>query len=359
MISKQRKLKKNTYDDPTMPLEVFLNPFTDFGFKRLFGTEAHKDLLMDFLNSLLPAHHQIQTLTFRKNEHLGGAAFDRRAIFDLYCESQSGERFIVEIQRAKQLYFKDRSIFYSTFPIQEQAQQGEWNFKLQAVYTIALLDFCFDDGADPEEFLHMVRLRDDFSGRAFYDNLVFIFAELPKFKKTIDELETHQDKWFYAFKNLNKLSSRPEKLRERVFQRFFEIAAIAQFNPTDRDAYDDSVKVMRDLANCEDTARREARLKGHLEGRLEGLQEGRQEGLREGREEGREEGLQEGLSKGREEGRHELLRRLVTRLIAAGISTEDIAVSAGCSLEDVAELIVESESSNGETGSRATKEAHD
>jgi len=121
--------------------DKYINPLTDFGFKKLFGIEPNKELLIDFLNQLLPSVHQIKELTYTKNEHLGGTEYERKAIFDLYCESQSGEKFIVELQKAKQNFFKDRSVYYSTFPIQEQAKKGDWDFELSAVYTIGILDF--------------------------------------------------------------------------------------------------------------------------------------------------------------------------------------------------------------------------
>ena len=145
---------------------IFINPFTDFGFKKLFGEEVNKDLLIDFLNELIPVEkHTIVDLTYLKNEHLSNHEDDRRAVYDLYCENEKGEKFIVEIQRAKQKFFKDRSIYYSTFPIQEQAKTGgKWDFELKAVYSVAIMDFTFEDGRkrqiDDEElsFLHTVRV---------------------------------------------------------------------------------------------------------------------------------------------------------------------------------------------------------
>ncbi len=125
--------------------EKYLNPFTDFGFKKLFGEEVNKDLLIDFLNSLLEGEQLVKDLTYLKNEHLGTSDIARKGIFDLYCENEKGEKFIVEIQKAKQDFFKDRSVYYSTFPIQEQAKQGVWNYELKAVYTIGILNFIFED----------------------------------------------------------------------------------------------------------------------------------------------------------------------------------------------------------------------
>ena len=124
-------------------MSKYINPYTDFGFKKLFGEEANKDLLIDFLNQLLPDYHQIAKLTFRNNENLSEFAFERSAIFDIHCEAQNGERFIVEMQKAKINFFKDRSLFYTTFPIREQAKRGdEWDFRLTPIYMIAILDFC-------------------------------------------------------------------------------------------------------------------------------------------------------------------------------------------------------------------------
>ena len=125
--------------------DKYISLLTDFGFKRVFGTEPNKAFLIDFLNTLLPDQHRIRDLSFKNNENLGSTQIDRKAIFDIYCQAESGERFIVEIQKAKQNFFKDRSVYYATFPIQEQAQKGEWNFELGFVYTVGVLDFVFDD----------------------------------------------------------------------------------------------------------------------------------------------------------------------------------------------------------------------
>ncbi len=131
-------------------VEKHVNPFTDYGFKHLFGEEPNKDLLIDFLNELLREEQgEITDLQYLKSEQLGNTDLDRKAIFDLYCTTSQGERFIVELQKSKQKFFKDRSLYYATFPIQEQAKQGDdWNFKFDPIYTIAILDFVFDDDKD-------------------------------------------------------------------------------------------------------------------------------------------------------------------------------------------------------------------
>jgi predicted transposase/invertase (TIGR01784 family) len=249
--------------------DKYISLLTDFGFKRVFGTEPNKALLIDFLNTLLPAHHRIQDLSFKNNENLGQTPIDRKAIFDIYCQAASGERFIVEIQKAKQNFFKDRSIYYSTFPIQEQALKGEWNYELTAVYTVGVLDFIFDDHKNEDTLLHIVELKNQHC-EVFYEKLKFIYIELPKFTKTLDELETHFDKWLFLLKHLAELNDRPSPLQEPVFTELFEVAEIANFSQTEQDIYQDSLKYYRDWYSIAETARQE--------GRQVGIEEGQQVG---------------------------------------------------------------------------------
>jgi len=249
--------------------DKYINPLTDFGFKKLFGVEPNKELLIDFLNQLLPSVHQIKDLTYTKNEHLGSSEYERKAIFDLYCESQSGEKFIVEVQKAKQNFFKDRSVYYSTFPIQEQAKKGEWDFELSAVYTIGILDFIFDEHKDQPEILHTVKLKDQ-NGNIFYNKLTYIYLELPKFTKSVTELQTRFDKWMYVFRHLANLQNRPDILQERIFGKLFEIAEIAKFSPKEKEQYEESLKYYRDLKNVVDSSKEEGKIEGIIEGIIEG-----------------------------------------------------------------------------------------
>ncbi|MEM1328894.1 MAG: Rpn family recombination-promoting nuclease/putative transposase [Bacteroidota bacterium] len=189
----------------------YINPLTDFGFKKLFGTEPNKMILIDFLNEILP-DRKIKDLTYSSGEKQGLTEVDRKAIFDLYCIGDNDERFIVEMQKAKQNYFKDRSVFYASFPIQEQGKRNKWDYKLAPVYSVGILDFTFndDEGEDEEKIMHLVELKDQ-DCKPFYEKLKFVYIELPKFDKEESELETHFDKWLYVFTHLSELQDRPKK----------------------------------------------------------------------------------------------------------------------------------------------------
>jgi predicted transposase/invertase (TIGR01784 family) len=252
-------------------VEKYINPFTDYGFKRLFGEEVNKDLLLDFLNELLREEQgHIRELTYMKTEQLGVTDLDRKAIFDLYCENEKGEKFIVELQKSKQNFFKDRTVYYSTFPIREQAKRADWDYELKAVYTIAILDFVFDsDKSETEKFRYDVKLTDIETQKVFYDKLTFIYLEMPKFNKNVEELQTRFEKWLFVIKNLNKLERIPEKLKEQIFENVFEAAEIARFTPEQIRSYEDSLKYYRDLKNSLDTAREEGIAEGIEKGKAD------------------------------------------------------------------------------------------
>ena len=249
----------------------YVNPFTDFGFKKIFGEEASKPMLIDFLNAILPETNKIVDLSFKNTEQLGQLEQDRKAIYDIYCESEKGEKFIVELQKAKQNYFKDRTVYYSTFPIREQAEKGEWYFNLKAVYCIGILDFTFDDyETEPEksEVVHTIKLKNQF-GKIFYDKLTFIYLEMPNFNLNENQLKTRLDKWLYFIKYLEDFQSIPTIIADEVFNKAFEKAEIAKFGAREIASYENSLKVYRDLKNVIDTAFDDGKNEGRTEGKFE------------------------------------------------------------------------------------------
>ncbi len=296
-----------------MEHDIFINPYTDFGFKRLFGTENNKDILIDFLNELLREEEgEIREISFIKNEQIGSYDGDRKAIFDISCENERGEKFIVEMQKAKQLYFKDRSIFYSTFPIREQAKRGNWNYELKKVYTIAILDFEFEEDkleSDPNKVLHYVKLLDVDTKKVFYDKLTFVYLTMPKFNKELIECVSHFDKWMYVLKNLTTLTSIPESIEsEGVFKHLFEEAKYSKLSKDEQMQYEDDLKIYRDMVNVISTAK--------IEGIAEGIAEGIEKGIEQGIEKGIEQGIEQGIELKAINGAKKMLER--------GFSIDDV-----------------------------------
>jgi len=242
----------------------YINPYTDFGFKKLFGEEANKNLLIDFLNELLPSQHKITLLTFKNVEQSGENKQERKAIFDIHCENENGERFIVEMQKAKIKFFKDRAVFYTTFPIKEQAEKGDWDFKLTPIYCVALLDFTFDEDREHKDYVSNVQLKDQYC-QIFYNKLAYIFIEMPRFNKQEHELKSHFDKWLYFLKHLESFEEIPDILEEDVFMQGFRVAEITNFDKNQLALYERSLMYYRDLKAVVDTAFEEGKIAGKIE----------------------------------------------------------------------------------------------
>lgn len=263
----------------------YINPFTDFGFKKIFAEEASKPLLIDFLNALLIQKNEITDITFKNTEKLGLTQADRKAVYDIFCENDKGEKFIVELQKLKQNFFKDRTVYYSTFPIVDQAEKGDWNYQLSAIFCIGILDFTFeskDDLSFKNEVLHTIKLKDQ-NGKVFYEKLTYIYLEMPNFNKKQEELETRLDKWLFFLKNLEDFQEIPSIFSDSIFKSAFEKAELAKYNNVDHTLYEASLKTLRDNFSAFQCANDEGKMEGRIEGKIEGKIEGRVEGKLEGR----------------------------------------------------------------------------
>jgi len=252
-------------------MSKYINPYTDFGFKKLFGEEASKDLLVDFLNELLPPEHKIATLSFNNPEALSKTDTERKAIFDIYCNTADGHAFIVEMQKAKMKFFKDRTLFYTSFPIQSQAQKGDWNFELKPVYCVAILDFEFEKKST--DYLSRVNLKDQYCD-LFYDKLHYIFIEMPRFTKQPQELTNHFEKWLYFLKNLTNFDSIPDILKEPIFEKGLHIAELAHFSPQEHEEYIKSLYSYFELQSVLSTSFEDGEIIGIEKGEKIGIEKG-------------------------------------------------------------------------------------
>ena len=279
----------------------YLNLLTDFGFHKVFGTESNKDLLIDFLNQVIKEEGLITDIQYHPPKQWGNFRTDRKAIFDIFCTTENGEYFIVEMQRVKQVYFRDRSIYYASLPIQKQAPQGIWDFRLKAVYMVAIMNFVIFDEfeEDADHIIENVCLMRERTKTVFSNKLKFAFVELPKFRKTEEELETHFDIWMYLLKNLPKLDKRPASVKGKVFEKLFELAEIKQLTKKDMGRYRKSILEDSDFINMLDYARGE------------------------------------GIEKGREEGREEYLEKIIQKSIKMNIPIEIIVELTGYSEEQI------------------------
>ena len=302
---------------------VFIHPLTDWGFKRIFGD---KELLIDFLNSLLEGERVITNLSYLNTESQPEENDGRKTVYDLYCETDTGEYIIVEMQNRRQTYFKDRALYYMAKSIVKQEVKGnEWNFNITPIYGVYFVNFLLDNNTE-EYFCKDISLVDKYTGKVFNNKFRQIFIELPRFIKSEADCDNFLEYWIYNLVNMNKLKEISFKDRKAIFDRLERIASQANLSKEERARLDEDWKNYNDFFNTMDYAKEEGRSEGLIEGRAEGLIEGRAEGLIEGRAEGRAEGENKAKTENAQ------------RMKAKGYPIADIAEITGLSIEEIEKL---------------------
>lgn len=221
-------MSKTPANNTAPPIGRFIDPLTDFGFKRIFGSGPNKDLLIAFLNELFKGRKVIRNLVYNPQENSVPSKHYRKTVFDLTCTGADGETFIIEMQRAEQKFFTDRAVFYTSGKLHEQGPKGtrNWDYRLMEVYFIGLMDFNFDH-TPPNKYLHRVRLAEEETGQTFYNKLGFIFLELPNFNLEEKDIKTDLERWMYVLRNMRKLEKIPVILHKKIFQKLFQIAEVS------------------------------------------------------------------------------------------------------------------------------------
>ena len=246
-------------------MSKYINPFTDVGFKKIFGQEINKDLLIDFLNSLLKGERVINKVTFLDKEQLGEFKDDRSLIYDVYCETDSGEKIIVEMQNREHPNFKERMLYYASEAIVRQGEKGTgWNYDIKAVYMVAFTNFVLTG--------YNGRLRIDVGVTDLQKNELFtgkmrlICLQMPCFTKEAEQCDSQFERWIYILKNMEILDRMPWAAQNAVFQRLAEVAEVSKLSKEERLKYDHALKRYRDTLNAITGAKQE----GIEEGRAEG-----------------------------------------------------------------------------------------
>ncbi len=310
--------------------DKYIDPFTDFGFKHIFGKEENKRFLISFLNDLLDIDHKIVDIEYRNLEQLGLNIIDRRAIFDVYCTDTKDNNFIVELQRSKQRYFKDRSLYYTSFPIQAQSKKGDWDYSLKKIFFVGIMDFIIEEG---DEYLKTVQLKDE-KNNLFYDKLTYYYIQMPNFKKSQKELSNHLEYWLYYLAHLADLQKVPQVFdNDTIIQEAFDIAEFLALNPDQQFTYQSDLKSRLDYKNVMDYAKEEAEKVGMERGMERGVEIGMERGV----EKGMEIGIEKGVKRGVERGEYNKALEIAKNLKASGMKNKDIATITGLSSEAIGE----------------------
>lgn len=284
----------------------YMNPLTDYGFKKLF---SDKEVMTAFLTDLLEPKSPIAEIQFLDKELTAQTKYERGIIYDLYCKAEDGSEFIVEMQNKSQLHFSDRILYYLSRSISTQENRGEdnWDYELRPVYGIFFLNFHLK-GLKPLA-VRTVQLKVNETGELFSDKLKAYTLELPDYKKMKEEdCKTRIDYWLYNLSNMETMTTQiPFQQQQPIFNKVGTIAELAHMTPEERIKYNISIDSFRTNLSV---------LKNE-----------------------RAEGLEEGLVKGRAEGRAEGQLLAAKNLKAMGILTlEQISAATGLAIEEIETL---------------------
>ena len=259
-------------------MSKFINPFTDVGFKRIFGQEVNKSLLIEFLNSLLEGEQHIDDISLLDKEQLPQLSNDRGLIYDVFCKTSDGKRIIVEMQNRSQENFKERALLYLSKAIVEQSVRGKEGkkYEISAVYGVFFMNF--HESAFDKKFRTDVVLSDRDTNKIFSDKLRMTFLQLPEFNKEPEECESYFDKWIYVLKHMDILDRLPWKAQYEAFKKLASICDFAKLSEDERKQYEESERILNDNIAIANRALAEGMAKGRAEGMAKGRTEGRTEG---------------------------------------------------------------------------------
>jgi len=243
----------------------YLNPRVDIAFKKLFGSEHHKNLTMQFLNNILnlPEQAFIKEIAFRETERLPEILGDKKIYFDIYCTDQRDHNYIIEMQIINEFNFIPRSEHYVARALANQLPSGGEYQKLLPVIFLGIVNYPLFDGE--KEIISQYRLTNVKTGKILDKSLVnYYYVELFHFTKSIDELSSIADKWLYFLKHAEDFEVVPGQLKD--LQEAFAVLDKLKWSKADLQYY----------IKQEESIGREIRQQAgaHLEGKQEGLQEG-------------------------------------------------------------------------------------
>ena len=241
----------------------YINPFTDFGFKRIFGSEESKPLLISFLNDLLDIESPIIDLEYK---NLDNTPYT----IDTYCKLNNNDSIIISLSILLNkyelnnplaripLFLKDKNITFADLSLNYPSNDFPFNF-----HFIQLLNFNLHND---KRYLSQFRLFDIQTKKEIYDRLTIYQIELPKLKKDKKELSNHLEKWLWFFNQLETLQEIPEVFKgDENFKKAFHLAELAQMTPGEKIS-----KAYSDYTNALDIAIKKEYEKGIQKGMKEG-----------------------------------------------------------------------------------------
>ena len=284
----------------------FADPKNDLAFKKIFGNENHKNILISFLNSVLDFKEEktIVDVSLANPYQVPRIPELKETILDIKATNKHGDTFIVEMQKKDLGNFTKRSLYYTSKAYVSQLPKGQNYTVLKKVYFIGILNFNIFEN---KSYISRHLIINQETNTQDLDDFEFSFIELPKFEKDLENLSTLLDKWIFFLKNASDLTMVPNQYENiQEFTDAFEIVTQTTWNTKELEIYEYISLKEFDEINALKTAEKK------------GLEKGMQKGL--------EKGMQKGLEKGLEDGKNEEKINIAKNAISQGIDTKTIAL---------------------------------
>jgi predicted transposase/invertase (TIGR01784 family) len=283
-----------------------INPKVDFAFKKLFGSEENKDLLISFINSILPEDKQIKSVELKNPYNIANYKKGKMTILDIKAVDDKGTWFDIEMQIAEQGYYDKRALYYWSKVYTDQIESGEYFETLRKTISINILDFNY---LDEKDFHNSYGIYNRKSYKELSDIFDMHFIELEKFNKDYKDIKTALDRWT-AFLNkayeIDKDNIPPELAVDKEVRKAIETLDIMYLNKEERELYENDLKLLRVQKSEIKAAERK----------------------------GLEKGLEKGIEKGIEEGLKKTARNLITK----GLDVSFIIEITGLAENDILRL---------------------
>ena len=302
---------------------VFANVLYDETFKVVASDPRNERMIIDILELLLPGK-KISRLVQVNHEQHGFAIWEKNCTFDLLCtDADTGEEFLVEMQFSPMDSFRERMLYYSTFPFRLQMAEREnepehdpMDYSLKPLYVISIVNFSLEHESEEaleQGLISRYNLANDRNGELMTDALHFVYLELGRLKAGFGEhgkCRTLLEKLSWNMKYGFMLKERPADFEDEISRRFYKATEMAAFDQVQQKEYEEAMSIKIDQAAREAYARKE----------------------------GEKIGIEKGIEEGREKGREETKAFIAKVMLDKGYSVDVISELTGISKEEIEKL---------------------
>jgi predicted transposase/invertase (TIGR01784 family) len=303
-------------------MQKYADPKNDLVFKKLFGEEKNKDLLIDFINKVLPTKH-VKDIEYLQTNLDPDVRIKKQSILDVLCTDENGSKYIIEMQNAREKGFEKRAVYYASKTYANQMDKGGKYADLKEVIFIAITDFTMFPSK--EDYFSIHNIRDIKTIENDLKDFNFAFIELPKFKPKDQERESGIELWCDLFKYA---ADRKEiTTTDPIITKAYHTLEMSNWSQQDLIDYEAYQKILLDNQAREDFVRDE--------GVKIGIEKGLQEGVKIGIEKGLHEGVNIGIEKGLQEGRKDEKIEIARKMLKKGLDIDNIIDITGLTRDEI------------------------